>query len=148
MCISDSVIGYGWFVYGLLLKSFYTEGSKMATGTQTQTAWALGIRDLAEMQETHLAEVKHQGELKLWHPEPLTHGRLLHIMIHWKNRQVATPALPPPSRQPARPPPSWPAWPPPCWPTWLLPTHQPNGILATAHHRWAPAWPDASSKGA
>jgi hypothetical protein len=34
------------------------------------------------MLETHLAEVKHQGELKLQHPEPLAHGRLLHVTIH------------------------------------------------------------------
>jgi hypothetical protein len=43
----------------------------MVTGTQTLTAWALGIGELAEMLETHLAEVKHQEELKLWHPELL-----------------------------------------------------------------------------
>jgi hypothetical protein len=41
-------------------------------GIQTQTAWVLWIRDLAEMLEPHLKEVKHQGELKLWHPEPLS----------------------------------------------------------------------------
>jgi hypothetical protein len=51
---------------------------KMATVTQMQTAWALWIRDLAETLETHLVEVKHKGELKLGHPEPLAHGRLLH----------------------------------------------------------------------
>jgi hypothetical protein len=34
------------------------------------------------MLETHLAEVKHKGELELWHPESLAHGRHLHIMIH------------------------------------------------------------------
>jgi hypothetical protein len=36
----------------------------------------------SEMLETPMAEVKHQGELKLWHPEPLAHGRLLHITIN------------------------------------------------------------------
>jgi hypothetical protein len=36
--------------------------------------------DLAEM-ETHFAEVKHQGELKLQHPVLLAHGSLLHFMI-------------------------------------------------------------------
>jgi hypothetical protein len=51
------------------------------TGTQTQTVGALGIRDLAEMLRTHLAEVK-QGDLKLQHPEPLACGRLLHFTIH------------------------------------------------------------------
>jgi hypothetical protein len=34
------------------------------------------------MQETYLAEVKHQGELKLGHPELLACGRLPHITIH------------------------------------------------------------------
>jgi hypothetical protein len=34
------------------------------------------------MLETHLAEVKHQGELKLWDPESLACGRLLHLTIH------------------------------------------------------------------
>jgi hypothetical protein len=32
------------------------------------------------MLELDLVEVKHQGELKLWHPESLAHGRL-HTMI-------------------------------------------------------------------
>jgi hypothetical protein len=59
-------------------------GSKMVTGSQTQTAWAPWIRDLAETLETHVAELKHQGELKLWHLEPLAHGMFLHTMIHWK----------------------------------------------------------------
>jgi hypothetical protein len=58
-----------------------TGGSKMASGTQLQTAWAPWIRDLAEILETHLAEVKHQGETKLQHSEPLAHGSLLHAMI-------------------------------------------------------------------
>jgi hypothetical protein len=47
-----------------------------------QTTRALGIRELAEMIETHLAEVKHQGELKLWHPESQACGRLLHDTIN------------------------------------------------------------------
>jgi hypothetical protein len=64
--------------------------SKMVTGTQMQTAWALGIRDLAETLETNMAEIKHQGELKLWHPEPLACGSLLHVTIHWKNRLATT----------------------------------------------------------
>jgi hypothetical protein len=57
-------------------------GSKMANGEQAQTAWALGISDLAEMLEPCLVEVKDQGGFKLWHPEPLTHGSLLHTTIH------------------------------------------------------------------
>jgi hypothetical protein len=44
--------------------------------------WQLGHRDLAEMLEKCLAEVKHQGELKLWLHELLAHGRLLHAMIN------------------------------------------------------------------
>jgi hypothetical protein len=55
---------------------------KMATRTQIQTALAPGIRELVEMLETHFAEVRHEGELNLWHPEPLTHGSLLHTTIH------------------------------------------------------------------
>jgi hypothetical protein len=64
-------------------------GSKMATGTQMQTVWAPGIRDLAETLETPLTEVKHQGELKLRHPEHLACGRLLQVTVHWKNRETA-----------------------------------------------------------
>jgi hypothetical protein len=71
----------------------------MATGTQMQTAWDLWIRDFAEMLEIHFAEVKHKGELKLRHPEPLAHRRLLHAMIHWKSRRATTP-MPLPSSKP------------------------------------------------
>jgi hypothetical protein len=41
-----------------------------------------------------LAEVKHQGELKLQHAEPIACGRILHTTIHWKNRRDTTPMLP------------------------------------------------------
>jgi hypothetical protein len=34
------------------------------------------------MLETQLAKIKHQRELKLWHPELLACGRLLHHKIH------------------------------------------------------------------
>jgi hypothetical protein len=34
------------------------------------------------MMETHMAEVKHQGELKLQNLKPLACGRLLHAMTH------------------------------------------------------------------
>jgi hypothetical protein len=34
------------------------------------------------MLETHLAVVKHQGELKLLHSEPIAGGRLLQAMIY------------------------------------------------------------------
>jgi hypothetical protein len=73
----------------------------MVTGTQMQTAWVLGIRDLAEMMETCLAEIKHKGGLKLRHPEPLVHGRPLHAMIN--NRQATTTMLLPSALQPAWP---------------------------------------------
>jgi hypothetical protein len=73
----------------------------MTTGTQTKTVWTLWIRDLDETLETCLAEVKHQGELKLWHPEPLACARLLHTMIHRKNRQATTTTLPLPAALPA-----------------------------------------------
>jgi hypothetical protein len=71
----------------------------MVTGTQPQTAWAPWIRDLAEMQKTHLADIKHKGELKVGNPEPLACGRLLHATTHWESRWVATPT-PPPSAGP------------------------------------------------
>jgi hypothetical protein len=62
--------------------------SKMVTGTHTQTAWVLWIRDLEGTPQTLLAEVKHQGELKLQHPEPLMEGRLFEAMTYWKNSQA------------------------------------------------------------
>jgi hypothetical protein len=34
------------------------------------------------MLETSIAEVKHQGDVKLQHPEPIGHGKLLHTTIH------------------------------------------------------------------
>jgi hypothetical protein len=53
-----------------------------------------------------LAEVKHQRELKFQHPEPLICGRLLHAMIHWKNRWATTHTSPPPAHQAIAPPPA------------------------------------------
>jgi hypothetical protein len=53
----------------------------MATGTQTQTNELCESGTLLMLQ-THLAEVKHKGEVKLQHPEPLARGRLLHNTIH------------------------------------------------------------------
>jgi hypothetical protein len=86
-----------FLLFTFVIRKFYVElnfdGSKMVTGTQTQTAWAQWIRDFAEMLEPCLVEVKHQGELKLWHHEPVARGRLLHTIIHWENRQSATPTL-------------------------------------------------------
>jgi hypothetical protein len=34
------------------------------------------------MLETHMAEVRHKGELKLHHSEPLDHAKLLHATIY------------------------------------------------------------------
>jgi hypothetical protein len=62
----------------------------MSTGTQMQTVWAPWIRDLAEMLETQMLEVRHKRELKHQHPEPLDPGRILHAPIHWKNKLAPT----------------------------------------------------------
>jgi hypothetical protein len=43
----------------------------MATRAQNQTAWAPWIKNLAEILEPYLVEMKHQGESKSWHLEPL-----------------------------------------------------------------------------
>jgi hypothetical protein len=118
--------------------------SKMATGTQMQTAWALGIRDLAETLETHLAEVKHQGEMKLQHPEPLASGKLPNTL---KEQAAATTTPTPPAHQSTRPPPCRPTRPLPHGPAWLLPTSLPPTCrLVAAHHRKALAPPDTGSK--
>jgi hypothetical protein len=45
------------------------------------------------MLQTHLAEVKHQGELKLWHSEPWDLGSLLHATFCYKNSKT-TKSLP------------------------------------------------------
>jgi hypothetical protein len=67
----------------------------MVTGTQMQTAWALGIRDLAETLETCLAEVKHKRELKLQHPEPLA------VEGFSTSQHTERTGGPPPTHQPA-----------------------------------------------
>jgi hypothetical protein len=66
------------------------EGSKLVTREQKQTAWALWLKNLAEMLEPHLAEIKHQRESKLQHSEPLAHRKLLHATLHWEHRRAAT----------------------------------------------------------
>jgi hypothetical protein len=45
-------------------------GSKMVTRVQKQTAWALWLKNLAEMLQPHLTEIKHQEKSNLWHLEP------------------------------------------------------------------------------
>jgi hypothetical protein len=98
-----------------------------------------------------LAEVKHKGELELWHPESLAHGRHLHIMIHWKNRWATAHPLPcwTSAQQACWAATSWSAGPPPTGPPGqnspkLLPTsspgHCPTGLLG--HH--PPARQDAA----
>jgi hypothetical protein len=64
--------------------------SKMTTRVQKHTAWAPWIKNLAEMLEPHLAEIKHQGESKSQHPEPLAHTKLLHTTLYWENRRAPT----------------------------------------------------------
>jgi hypothetical protein len=54
----------------------------MVTRVQKQTASAPRIKNCAEVLEPHLAEIKHQEESKLQHPEPLAHRKLLHAMLH------------------------------------------------------------------
>jgi hypothetical protein len=71
----------------------------MATGTQPQTAWAPWTRDFAEMLEIRLPEVKHQGELKHQHSEPLA-GEGFSMSRFTK--RMRSPKLPP-----LRPLPSW-----------------------------------------
>jgi hypothetical protein len=61
----------------------------MATRVQKQTAWVPWIKNLAETLEPHLMEIKHKGESKLQHPEPLDNRKLLHAMLHWVNRRAA-----------------------------------------------------------
>jgi hypothetical protein len=68
-------------------------GSKMVTREQKQTVWARWIKKLAETLKPHLAEIKHQGESKLQHPEPLDHRKLLYAMLHWEIRRAATALL-------------------------------------------------------
>jgi hypothetical protein len=87
------------------LKTLLLERSKMATGTQMQTARTPWIRDFAVTMETELTEVKHKGEKKLQHCEPPASGRLLHAMILWKNRRTVKPMpLPSAHQAAARPP--------------------------------------------
>jgi hypothetical protein len=83
------------------------------------------------MMETHLAEVKHQGELKLQQPRPPSHGRLLYLMRYWKNRWTMA------HYHPARP--------PLCRPARLLPAGlpgrcpirpSPRGPTGPLHTRW------------
>jgi hypothetical protein len=66
-------------------------GSEMVTRVQKQIAWAPQIKNLAETLEPHLSEIKHQKESKLWHPEPLTHTKLLNATLHWENRTALRP---------------------------------------------------------
>jgi hypothetical protein len=106
------------------------EVSKMATGTQTQTMWAPGIGDLAEMPETHMAEVKHQGELNCGTLNPKTHERL--SMSPYTER---TSGLPPQRHCHTTT-----IHPPAC----QSPPDQPAGTPATIDHRRAPAPPDIS----
>jgi hypothetical protein len=83
-----------FFLDFLMLLNKYTEGSKMVTGTQMQTAWAPWVRDLAETLEPHLVEVKNQGELILWTPSPWKasqcHDTLRKQVGHMASSQLRT----------------------------------------------------------
>jgi hypothetical protein len=112
-----------------------------------------------------LAEVKHKGEVKLQHPEPLARGRLLHNTIHWQNRWATTPTSPLltrqatavtspcrpnrwPHRHPTRPPPS--GLPGHCTnrrlPIWLPPTHWPSGPSGLCLSCWSHTWQKKKKK--
>jgi hypothetical protein len=75
--------------YSSDLKPKPQERSKMATRVQKQKLWAPRLQKLTEILEPHVAEIKQQGESKLWHPEPLARGKLLHTMLHWENWRAA-----------------------------------------------------------
>jgi hypothetical protein len=64
--------------------------SWMVTRVPEQTALALWVQNLSETLKPQLAEIKHKGELKFWHPEPILHGKLLHATLHWENRRPET----------------------------------------------------------
>jgi hypothetical protein len=70
-----------------IIQNTLEKGSKMATVVQKQIVWAPWIKNLAESLEPHLAEIKHLGESKLWHPELLDSRKLLHATLHWKTRR-------------------------------------------------------------
>jgi hypothetical protein len=40
------------------------------------------MKNLSEMLEPHLADIKYQEESKLPHPEPPAHTKLLHATLH------------------------------------------------------------------
>jgi hypothetical protein len=42
---------------------------------------------LLRLWSQHLAEKNHQEEAKLWYPEPPSHTKLLHTMLHWKKQE-------------------------------------------------------------
>jgi hypothetical protein len=62
----------------------------MATRVQKQIAWALWLKNLTEMLEQHLVEIKQQPGSNLQHPKPLAHGKHPHNMLHWENLGSAT----------------------------------------------------------
>jgi hypothetical protein len=57
----------------------------MVNGTQMQTTWAPGSGTLLRCWRNAWL----RWELKLRHLEPLAHGRLLYVMMHWKKRWAA-----------------------------------------------------------
>jgi hypothetical protein len=52
-----------------------------------------------------LSEIKHKGELEVWHSKPLDHGRLLHTTIYFSPASWACRVAAPLCQYPAPPPP-------------------------------------------
>jgi hypothetical protein len=60
----------------------------MANRVQKKTALDSCLKNLAEMLEPHLVEIKHQGQSKHQHPEPLDHRRLFIPCYTEKTRRL------------------------------------------------------------
>jgi hypothetical protein len=106
---------------------YILERSKMSSETQMQAAWTSWIRDQAEMLEAHLAEVKHQGKLKLaswtpslWKASPC-HNTLWEQVVHYPHVSPTLLLA--------------------CWHTGCRSTHP----QATSHCHCLPAGPPATS---
>jgi hypothetical protein len=74
-------------IWSLHFKMTMRKWSKMVTMIQKQIAWT---PNPAEMLEPHLAEVKHQSESNLSHPESLASGRHPQNMLHIESLRAAT----------------------------------------------------------
>jgi hypothetical protein len=61
----------------------------MASRVWKHIAWPLWLQNLPETLEPHLAEIKHQPESNLQHPDPLAHGRLPYNTLQWESLRAA-----------------------------------------------------------